>query len=161
MLKMWRVEGSVPQKRDIAAGKHRISVNKIDVRKGPLGRSPRLAIPVPSAAQSFFKLNEGPIAEDFFGTRDIRLRITNITAPRRIILRRDFLSGDLLEQSNDFVQSDAGTSSAVEDYPRSARRIRRAEGLIYHIVYESEVAGLFAISIDHWTLVFQDGQHES
>src|ERR1700757_2527718 len=74
-----------------------------------------LRVPGPSAAETFFKLDDRLIAEDFSGERDVGLRIADVASARRIVLRLDFLTRDFFEQFNYLIQSDARAGAPVED----------------------------------------------
>lgn len=54
-------------------------------------------VPLPRALQTFFEVHQWLVAQYLLCQRDICLRIANIPGPGWIILRLNFLSGDLLK----------------------------------------------------------------
>ena len=92
------------------------------------------------------------VTKHFARKRDVRLRVADISFPRRIVLSLNFFPGDLFEHLQHLVQADPRSGATIENFPRRILALARAKRLIHHIVDVSEIARLFAISIDSWRL---------
>ena len=105
-------------------------------------------VPLYGPAQSFLKIDLGPVPEMLFGSRQIRQRMLHIAGADLGVFDALRRTRQLFQHLKCFIQVDASAAGNVEDFSRSLRGggFTGEKIGLYGVIDVGEVAALAAVS---------------